>query len=543
MIKKLALLSLTTATLLATNGVNLIGTGVVSRSMGGTGVAFYSSGVEAIGKNPALMAHSKKNELEMSLTYFSASVETSTLDTNPLFPSDNRNDPQGSTATWQMNFLPGMGGVYILDEDITLGFAMIGAAGLAVDYKGVNEAHQLRTAMLIVKMVPALSYKIGNMNIGIAPQFALGSLSIDYDENMEDRHGVLSDGTADYLTQKNQSQRAGLFGSEIGGPSLVPSVGMQIGIDGKVNDKLRVGMTYQSSMTYKYKNVANFTHFGWNGFVWQGEEFLRINEANVAAGNGQYPSIENLPNSLSGLAELEGSLKGALESVGVPSIIAGLVNSAIPDSLLNESLNETGSVRGNAVADSTQNLDDLTMEQPWEVAIGFAYDATKDITVTMDYRYVAWGEAQGYKDFGWGNQNIIAFGFELRRDDWQFRGGYNYADNPLAKVPASQAGLGSYDVQGHQIFKQARSMLTTVAFPAISTTHFTFGVGHDISEDIHFNSTLVYSPAVTYIATGRLVPDLGQPDLKIAGIDTQLPYGYKTTMTQMSLSFGLNYQF
>ena len=58
----LTLVAMLASTAYATNGVNLIGTGAISRAMGGTGVAFYSNPAEAISKNPALMEKTKNSE-------------------------------------------------------------------------------------------------------------------------------------------------------------------------------------------------------------------------------------------------------------------------------------------------------------------------------------------------------------------------------------------------------------------------------------------------------------------------------------------------
>lgn len=565
MIKKLSLLSLASLSLFATNGTNLIGTGTVSRSMGGTGVAFFSSGVEAMGKNSALIARSKKNEVEMSVTAFFADVESQVADPNPLNPSF-LDEPVKSQINWWMTFLPGMGAVFNVNDDINMGFAVIGAAGLGVNYKGVSELHQLESRMMFIKVVPTISYSIDNVNLGFSPVLGMGSMTINYDENMLDREGGTLE-NPDYTTQKKQSTRGGLFGTEMGGDDLEFSYGWQAGIDGTVNDKMSIGMTYQSSIKFNYKNVANFEHFGYGGFVWMGEEFvqtyqngnadtniaLKLNEV-YESGTSQErdkyslvykyatainSALEQLQLKKGGdftLANLsEEDLKGVLGQLNLSQQVANIVAPMAKEVL---------AVKNNNSAKA--NLDNLTLEQPWEAAIGFAYDPVDDFTVTMDYRYIAWGDAEGYQDFGWTNQSVIAMGAEMRKDVWKFRFGYNYAENPLAKVDPNEWGMGLVNVQGHDVFNQAMSMLTTVAFPAIVTTHFTAGLGYNFSDDLSLNGAVVYAPAVTYIAQGNLVPqvviDTANTVAPYVSV-TSAPYFYKTTMSQMSFSGSINYRF
>jgi len=556
MIKKLSLLTLTSLSLFATNGVNMIGTGAVSRSMGGTGVAFYSSGVEAMGKNPALMAHATKNEFEMSVTAFFASVDSQAVDPNPLNPSI-MDKPVDSQINWEMTFLPGMGFVYKYDENLNLGFAMIGAAGMGVDYKDEPRLHQLQSRMMIMKMVPTISYSFDNFNLGIAPVIGLGSMTINYDSNMLDRQG----GSIDYDSngkiiapsdafqyQKNQSSKMGVFGTHMGGPDLIPSIGWQAGIDAKVNDKLRIGITYQSSMTYTYHHVANFEQFGYGGFVWMGEEFLQTYQhgnadTNVALRNNiAIPGVsQGGSTTLDSLANQKGDLGKALESLGLPASVAKTVAAAVPNNVIGKTEKEVLAIKNGGKVDNIE--DDLTLEQPWELAVGFAYDPVKTMTITMDYRYIPWSGTKGYGEFGWSDQTVIALGAEVRKEAWKFRFGYNHADNPLAKVDPNEWGMGTVNIQGHTVFKQSLSMLNTVAFPAITTTHFTAGLGYAFSEDLTMNASVVYAPKVTYIAQGRLVPNLGQPDAKYGNIDASLPYAYKTSMTQLSFTYGMNYRF
>lgn len=512
MTKKLLLLSCAASSLLATNGVNMIGTGTVSRSMGGTGVAFFSDGSGALGKNVALIADVKESEFHFDLTYFSASVNSSVqdymvLNTTPANPGPAVADSQNHADT---NFIPTLSYVSKIDDSWSWGATMMGAAGMGVDYEGEAAQRQLKTGMMLMKIIPGISYRTGNTTFGFAPVLGLGSLSINYDEAQ-----TQPDGTRD----TSQSDREGLFGSNIGGDSLVPALGWQAGMDIKVTDKLRIGTTYQSSLKYKYKDVANFKQFGPHGMVNMANDFLGVNGQPVFSQD----STETTQAMIDALVPLVGQAT------------ADTIGQLMPAGLISDSLKAT----------DPNNLDDLTLEQPWEVAIGFGYELTDHVTVTGDYRYIAWGLAEGYKDFGWENQSVYALGFEFKPNKkFRFRGGYNYADSPI-KNASHEMGSLLTDLQGTYVFDQAVSMLNMVGFPAIATTHFTLGAGYDFTENLTIDGAFVYSPETEVTRSGSLVP--GASDALTNGLATipaiDMQYEYTTKMTQMTLSMGVNYRF
>jgi len=518
MIKKILLLSLAASSLLATNGVNMIGTGTVSRSMGGTGVAFFSDGSGAMGKNVALIAEVKDSELHLDVTYFSASVSNTTIDNmflntsaaNPIYPATY--SPDGTSENHlDTNFIPTVSYVSKIDDTWSWGATMMGAAGMGVDYNGEpnNAQRRMKTGMMLMKIIPGVSYRTGNTTFGFAPVLGLGSMSINYDEAQ----------TVNGVRNPDQSTRSGLFGTNIGGDSLVPAFGWQAGMDIKVTEKLRIGTTYNSSLTYKYKDVANFKQFGPHGMVNMMNDYS----------SGGLTGTDTIGEAIDGLF-------GA--GTGSSDLLKQILN-PILDGLVSDSLEAT----------NPANLDDLTMEQPWEVAIGFGYDLTDQVTITGDYRYIAWGQAEGYKDFGWENQSVFAMGFEFRPNkQFRFRGGYNYADSPL-KAVSNEYGALLTDIQGTYVFDQAVSMLNMVGFPAIATTHFTLGAGYDFTENLTLDGAFMYSPETEVTRSGALLPGASGALTSAAGLPpitldaADMTYSYTTKMQQMTLSLGMNYKF
>jgi len=519
MMKKILLLSLTASSLFATNGVNMIGTGTVSRSMGGTGVAFFSDGSGALGKNVALIADVKDQELHLDVTYFNASVSNTSTDymflnestANPLYHPGQQGyvDSENHLDT---NFIPTISYVSKIDDTWSWGATMMGAAGMGVDYNGEpnNGQRRFKTGMMLMKIIPGVSYRTGNTTFGFAPVLGLGSMSMNWDDAQTDSSGY---------RDPSQSSREGLFGSNIGGDSLVPAFGYQVGMDIKVTEKLRIGTTYNSSLKYNYKEVANFKQFGPHGMVNMMNDFTDGNYANDTVGN-LIGGITDDPATQKFLEDLLGPL---IDST----------NGSVADSLK---------------ATDPNRLDDLVMEQPWEVAIGFGYDLTDQVTITGDYRYIAWGLAEGYKDFGWENQSVYAMGFEFRPNkQFRFRGGYNYADSPL-KNESGEIGSLLNDVQGSYVFNQSISMLNMVGFPAITTTHFTLGAGYDFTKNLTIDGAFMYSPETEVTRSGALLP--GASDAitngSFGGITLDpldMTYEYKSKMQQMTLSLGMNYRF
>ena len=534
MIKKLLLLSVTASTLLATNGVNMIGTGTVSRSMGGTGVAHFSDGSGALGKNTALIADVKDQEFHFDITYFGATVQTATTDwmflnTTPANGLYHTNPGyQSSENHIDTNFIPTMSYVSKINDSWSWGATMMGAAGMALDYKdaGGNDStgyaqRRMKTGMMLMKIIPGVSYRTGNTTFGFAPVLGLGSMSINFDDAQTECDSSGNNCHRD----PSQSQRPGLFGTNVGGDTLVPAIGWQVGMDVKVTEKLRIGTTYNSSLEYEYKNVANFNQFGPYGMVNMMNDY-----AYTKTGKG-LRAYNNVDDAIEGL-------------FGKNSTASEFLGSILPDKILGETVDDA------LAKTDPKNLNDLTMEQPWEIAVGVGYDLTDEVTVTGDYRYIAWGLAEGYKDFGWENQSVFALGFEFTPiKEFRFRGGYNYADSPI-KSKSGEIGSLLTDIQGTYVFDQAVSMLNLTGFPAIATTHFTLGAGYDITENLALDGAFVFSPETEVKREGSLIPgasDLaGEAITGVPGVDLKfidMNYEYKSKMEQMTLSLGVNYKF
>ena len=258
----LTLVAMLASTAYATNGVNLIGTGAISRAMGGTGVAFYSNPAEAISKNPALMEKTKNSEtIQVDLTYFDATVKSYIADEMPLNTDQVQTGYEGtSTGHLDQSFIPRVGYVTEVDDEMNFGFGFLGIAGLGVDHIENPQLRKMKSSMMLMQIVPAFSSTVNNVHFGFAPVLGFGSLSINHDEDPSKKNdkGVLF-----------QSKRPGLFDTNIGGETLESAIGLKLGFAVDVDETFTFGGSFISPLKYEYQNIVNFEQFTLDGMMFE----------------------------------------------------------------------------------------------------------------------------------------------------------------------------------------------------------------------------------------------------------------------------------
>jgi len=140
-----------------------------------------------------------------------------------------------------------------------------------------------------------------------------------------------------------------------------------------------------------------------------------------------------------------------------------------------------------------QSLSD-DLEQPSEVGFGIGYKSGKN-TLAFDFKRILWSDAQGYKNFGWGDQDVFAIGCEYKDTHWRFRAGYNYAKSPLKEAPSGPKIIpaGQYS----QAAGNALNLFNLSGFPATSESHITIGGGYEFTDNFYVDFAYVYSPKTT----------------------------------------------
>ena len=172
------------------------------------------------------------------------------------------------------------------------------------------------------------------------------------------------------------------------------------------------------------------------------------------------------------------------------------------------------------------------LEQPAEIGVGIGYEVNEH-TVALDYKQIQWGDAKGYKDFGWEDQDVYALGYQYKADKWRLRAGYNYAENPIAEAQSGPAVIapGSYAQAGGN----ALNLFNLLGFPATSETHYTVGGGYEFSDNFYVDMAYVYAPKTTTTMktiTG-LNPETGEMYTGESSVDH----------SESSLAFQLSYRF
>ena len=124
------------------------------------------------------------------------------------------------------------------------------------------------------------------------------------------------------------------------------------------------------------------------------------------------------------------------------------------------------------------------LDQPEERGVGISYTMGEN-TISADYKNIAWGDAAGYKDFGWENQDVYAVGYEYATKDFAVRLGYNYAKSPIVEQ------------DGTTYPGAVKNFFNLSGFPGIVETHYTIGGGYNISDALSLDGSFIYVPEAT----------------------------------------------
>jgi long-chain fatty acid transport protein len=156
----------------ATNGDNLIGLGVQSRALGGTGTAAYYGAENAL-TNPALLGKLKGTEFSFAATAFMPDVKATTnVATFPASASD--------TSDSDLFGIPEVSLAHRIDNNWVVGIGMFGTSGMGVDFRGNPGLFEGYSSLQMMKFVPSVSYNGGNFGLGAGLAFQYGALDINY---------------------------------------------------------------------------------------------------------------------------------------------------------------------------------------------------------------------------------------------------------------------------------------------------------------------------------------------------------------------------
>ncbi len=190
---------------------------------------------------------------------------------------------------------------------------------------------------------------------------------------------------------------------------------------------------------------------------------------------------------------------------GVTYTTGGLTLGAVYKSKIGMTYDNTigASITAFSAAGGITSGDNL--DQPEERGVGISYTMGEN-TISADYKNIAWGDAAGYSDFGWENQDVYAVGYEYATDGWALRAGYNYAKNPIAEQ------------NGATYIGAVQNFFNLSGFPGVVETHYALGGGMTFG-DFTVDGSFIYVPEttvsydVTALAAAFIAP-AGTADVK-----------------------------
>ncbi len=253
----------------ATNGDNLIGLTPASRGMGGIGVGMPVGPVDSIFRNPAWMSvMENKFTVQFGGILFMPKVKAenvggmeSSAAAGP--PPDVPINSEGKIKSKADLFVvPEIGIVHRISDRLVFGIGAFGVSGMGVDYRrqnlqgnplhgplsdlGVdhqdNAVAKMHTTFQFMRIIPAIAFQVNEMiTVSGAIHGAWGSLDMGAE--------MCADTDMDTIPEVDRCWNAG------GGQSQSLGIGIQLGASLNFGDFLYAGITYQSPVSMKYKNV------------------------------------------------------------------------------------------------------------------------------------------------------------------------------------------------------------------------------------------------------------------------------------------------
>ena len=232
--KLIALSTIASSMIYATNGDNLISVGAKARSMGGAGIG-VSHCAESTLLNPALITCTKGTSISFGGTVFMPTVEAQM----------GRASSHESDA--DMNVIPSVSISEKLNENWYLGIGMWGTAGMGVDYRNAARTPMdsgnmhIVTNLQLMSFGATLAYTQNNFGVAVTPLLQYGSLDINYN---------------------------GFDGKNVGaGLAQDLGFGVNLGAYYDLNNGITLGAVYKSKIEMNYSNQLStatqpFVDFG-----------------------------------------------------------------------------------------------------------------------------------------------------------------------------------------------------------------------------------------------------------------------------------------
>jgi len=209
-------------------------------------------------------------------------------------------------------------------------------------------------------------------------------------------------------------------------------------------------------------------------------------------------------------------------NLGISYEIAGFTLGAIYKSQIDM---EYKGVLSNAIGAMGVAYTNDKLSTPAELGFGLSYNMSAH-TIAFDFKQIKWSDAEGYKDFEWEDQTVIAIGYEYATKAWAVRFGYNQATSPISEQERTTNAMGQEtNINAAGLSAGLVNTFNLLGFPGIVESHIGLGGSYTISEKTSVDLAYVYAPEVTETFKNFMGQDI------------------TTKHSQSSLSVGVNYNF
>jgi long-chain fatty acid transport protein len=181
--------------------------------------------------------------------------------------------------------------------------------------------------------------------------------------------------------------------------------------------------------------------------------------------------------------------------------------------------------------DGDGSKDNLTLESPQTLGFGIAVEPIEKVLLfEANAKWIDWGSADGYKDFGWRSQWAFSVGAQYKPiPPLALRAGFNYGRNPVKENDGWEGALSApVNVQGKDVNRFQYEVLRIAGFPAIVTTHVTAGIGYQITKSLSLD--LGYTHAF-------------ERTIKEKGTFFGAPASVESSLSEDSIDFGVTWRF
>lgn len=151
-------------------------------------------------------------------------------------------------------------------------------------------------------------------------------------------------------------------------------------------------------------------------------------------------------------------------------------------------------------AAATGTLNHVDFQEPAEYSLGVAYDMD-NVRLAMDYRFINWHAAMGYRELGWVDQNVIALGVQYKMEALTLRAGAVYGKSPI-RDKSGTVGDNASTFQGVPTTEGGVDIANVTGFTAITEWEFDVGTSYQFTPSLSGDFALTYSPSKTVTSSG-----------------------------------------